>query len=254
MLDAACSSVVLRWWDYRPSSSSGHHEVGHRAASRACDWASHTTPWLYCWHVVFHLWWTSVIDRVVDLRMKWFFVCVNSVIEDLTLLENFGTVFHKFAGNPLIFPQNKSRLAIFGAIFLNCFKFGFPKHWQTRRKHCKTKLESYATHIWAFVCWMRCLCPRISLCGNGNYRNATFPVSVSGIVRIIRVLHLCWYDDLSSWLDKLVSLTSLLSGTCHPRKKCIFFKTIASTSEKEFARFSGRFFACSSLSKMGVFG
>jgi len=59
--------------------------------------------------------------------------------------------------------------------------------------------------------------------GNGNYRNATFPVSVSGIVRIIRVLHLCWYDDLSSWLYKLVNLTSLLSlsGPCHPRKNAV---------------------------------
>ena len=113
---------------------------------------------------------------------------------------------------------------------------------------------------------------------------------------LFRVLHLCWYDDLSSWLDKLTwqvdltryilssdlkrgkragwqvnlsrqldKLTSLSSGTCHRKCNLLPTKTIcrrqpakklriASVSEKVFARFFGHFFACSSLSKVSVFG
>jgi len=107
-----------------------------------------------------------------------------------------------------------------------------------------------------------------------------------------RVLHLCWYDDCSSWLDKStwqvitcqviwrgargrgdkstcqVNLSSWLvcqvelvtaSGICHLWRKVAasagnFFLRIASASEKVFVRFFGPFFACSSLSKISVFG
>ena len=116
-----------------------------------------------------------------------------------------------------------------------------------------------------------------------GFPEKNFRIRISGSEFQGLLLHLCWYADLSSWLDKtwrvmtcqvisiergkragwqlklssqLDKLTSLSSGTCHRkrnlshtkinwrRQPAIFFLRIASASEKAFARFFGHFVAC----------
>jgi len=116
----------------------------------------------------------------------------------------------------------------------------------------------------------------------------TMWLHLNDVLGKIRVLHLCWYDDYSSWLDKstwqMITCQVIWRGarkqgdksTCQvdlfvkwnlspqvgfatyerklPASAGNFLLRIASASEKVFARFFGPFFGCSSLSKISVFG
>jgi len=72
--------------------------------------------------VVFHLGWAIFEDRLVDLRIEWFVVCVDAVITGLALFANFGSSSQNSRENPWVLTQNKSRRALFGAKLPDVFK------------------------------------------------------------------------------------------------------------------------------------
>ena len=78
--------------------------------------------------VVFHLEWAIFVDRLVDLGMERFCVCVNSVIEGLTLLTNFESSSKNSLEEFWFLPQNRSRRALFGAKLPDFFKLVISKN------------------------------------------------------------------------------------------------------------------------------
>jgi len=77
--------------------------------------------------VVFHLEWAIFVDRLVDLGMERFCVCVNSVIEGLTLLTNFESSSKNSLKEFWFLPQNRSRRALFDAKLPDFFKLVISK-------------------------------------------------------------------------------------------------------------------------------